>query len=113
MKALSFLSWFSAANNKLTGKIQLGSFRAASYTGNPGLCGFPLLYSCVLGSAHNEDSNEEEDDIDVEWFYVIAGIGYVTGLLLVYFTLLCHTSWRNAYFNFLTNLIDFCLKIFD
>lgn len=113
LKGLHFLSWFSVANNNLAGEIpqgtQLHSFPASSYLGNPGLCGFPISRKCSSRAYDKEhDSSEEESGFEFPWLYVIAGFGYAKGLLTVCVTLLFHTSWRNAYFNFLTDITGNC-----
>lgn len=115
LKALTFLSWFSVAHNQLTGRIprggQLENFLSASYIDNPGLRGFPLPDNCSYESptgSKNSVNNyvKDEDELEVQWFYVLSVLGYATGFFVVCFTLWLHTSWRNAYFNFLLGLKD-------
>ncbi|GMN69709.1 hypothetical protein TIFTF001_038756 [Ficus carica] len=75
------------SNNNLSGKIptgtQLQSFEASSYTGNPELCGAPLLKmfpgyeptASTAPAARNEE--EDQDKFITTGFYVTLGLGFV------------------------------------
>ena len=77
------------SNNNLSGKIptgtQLQSFEASSYTGNPELCGAPLLKRCsgdepaVSTAPPARDEEEDQDNFVTGGFSVTLGLGFVVG----------------------------------
>ncbi|KAL5573832.1 hypothetical protein UlMin_023429 [Ulmus minor] len=103
------------SNNNLSGKIptstQLQSFDAATYMGNPELCGAPLP-KCQWeerdNSGANKESKEEEGQpgFITKGFYVSAAIGFVIAFWGVCGSLLLIKSWRHAYFKLLDHVQD-------
>ncbi|GAA0182924.1 transmembrane signal receptor [Lithospermum erythrorhizon] len=110
---LTFLSSFSVANNDLEGEIPLGgqlqTFNATPYEGNPKLCGYMLHKSCILSALPTVDNAAEEEESDSPWIEPV-WIGYLVGLSIVCLTLVFHSSWRNAYFDFLNRLFGKVIK---
>ncbi|XP_042491838.1 putative receptor like protein 25 [Macadamia integrifolia] len=85
---LTFLSVLNLSQNHLTGRIpqgnQFGTFPAASYEGNLGLCGPPLPKRCgVIDSALPPAlalEKEEDSTSILDWRFVIAG--YCSGVII-------------------------------
>ncbi|GMN68264.1 hypothetical protein TIFTF001_037324 [Ficus carica] len=104
------------SNNKLSGKIptgtQLQSFEASSYTGNPELCGAPLLKRCpgdepaVSTDPPARDEEEDQDKFVTRGFYVTLGLGFLVGFWGVCGSLIFSKTWRYSYFNFLSDAND-------
>ncbi|RVW94638.1 LRR receptor-like serine/threonine-protein kinase GSO1 [Vitis vinifera] len=121
LSQIAGLSVLDLSNNTLSGKIPLGtqlqSFDASTYEGNPGLCGPPLLKRCPedeLGgvSFTNGLSSKKEDiqdDANNIWFYGNIVLGFIIGFWGVCGTLLFNSSWRYAYFQFLSKIKDWLL----
>ncbi|XP_061999242.1 receptor-like protein 7 [Rosa rugosa] len=84
---LTFLAKFNVSHNNLTGPIphgtQLTSFDITSYEGNSGLCGDPLPEKCGNPSLP-PSSVEDNDPIEFDWKFVVAGFGsgLVVGVVL-------------------------------
>ncbi|KAJ9679641.1 hypothetical protein PVL29_021539 [Vitis rotundifolia] len=111
------LSVLDLSNNNLSGKIPLGtqlqSFNASTYEGNPGLCGPPLLKKCPedeLGKASfigfGSKPEDVQDDANNIWFCGSIVLGFIIGFWGVCGTLLFNSSWRYAYFQFLSKIKD-------
>lgn len=89
---LSFLSAFSVANNDLEGEIpragQFDTFSAASFEGNPKLCGYVLNRSCPLAVEDAKESDHENRSSVSWWHYmkIPFGMGYFVGFLAVFLT---------------------------
>ncbi|KAG9136256.1 hypothetical protein Leryth_003853 [Lithospermum erythrorhizon] len=114
LSRLSFLSSFSVANNHLEGEIphggQLETFSASSFEGNPKLCGNILQRRCTLTAPRTEDNAAEEEEGYSPWIERPLWIGYLVGFAMVCITLVFHSSWRNAYFDFLNRLAGKIIK---
>lgn len=81
---LNFLSFLNLSNNQLTGRIpigaQFGTFSAACFEGNKGLCGSPLNVTCKSASPEvhsNNESTKAGDKIDLQ--FIVTGLGYGLG----------------------------------
>ncbi|XP_060195196.1 receptor-like protein EIX2 [Lycium barbarum] len=102
ISSLTSLSHLNVSHNDLRGRIpvstQLQSFSNSSFIGNK-LCGLPLTESC--SKKNPEVENEEEDDNEVEWFYVSMAIGFIVAFWGVSAPLLFIRQWRHSYFSFL------------
>jgi EIX receptor 1/2 len=108
------------SNNNLSGRIptgiQLQSFNASAYIGNPYLCGLPLLKRCVgdeaargpqTGSKQGEGNIQEHaNSREHLWFYASVALGFIFGFWGVCGTLLLKNSWRHAYFRYLERIGD-------
>ncbi|GMN68265.1 hypothetical protein TIFTF001_037325 [Ficus carica] len=109
------LNVLNLSNNHLSEKIptgtQLQSFEASSYTGNPELCGAPLLKRCpsdepTVSTAPAAQDEEDQDKFVTPGFYVTLGLGFVVGFWGVCGTLIFSKTWRYSYFNFLDDVYD-------
>ncbi|KAL1542388.1 hypothetical protein AAHA92_26489 [Salvia divinorum] len=109
---LTFLSVLNLSYNHLTGMIPTGpqfqTFSADSFRGNTRLCGFPLDRSCNSPHVPVPTPSEPKDE-EIEWGYVFAASGYVVGIGIVAWTLLCCRRWRERYFGKIEEVVD---KIF-
>ncbi|KAF3431799.1 hypothetical protein FNV43_RR26535 [Rhamnella rubrinervis] len=109
---ISSLAYLDLSNNKLWGEIptstQLQTFNASEYAGNLGLCGPPLTSTCpedkTFSGPSNSSGGNESEWLDMSWFNIGIGVGFVVGFWGVCGTLALKTSWREAYFRFLNNL---------
>nr|XP_027125665.1 receptor-like protein EIX2 [Coffea arabica] len=117
MAALTFLNHLNLSSNNLSGRIPTGNqFQTLTdpsiYEGNIALCGDPLPTKCensgtkpYPGGNVDEDENEE-DDLEKLWFFLVVGLGYFLGFWGVCASLILKKSWGDAYFNFLLGLKD-------
>ncbi|XP_028064567.1 receptor-like protein EIX2 [Camellia sinensis] len=113
LSSLTFLSHLNMSFNNLSGRIptgnQLQTLNDPSiYIGNDGLCGAPLLNSCLDnkssdGDHKHADESKVADETDFLWFYTGIGPGFLVGFLGVCGTLNFKRSWRYAYFQFIEN----------
>ncbi|XP_009627877.1 receptor-like protein EIX1 [Nicotiana tomentosiformis] len=114
---LHFLSVLDLSSNNLSGKIpsstQLQSFDPSSYEGNNELCGLPLaecpedrdIQSPFVD--HSKINNLDKDDKILSFgFYVCVASGFILGFWGVIFTLVLKQSFRDAYFQKLTNVAN-------
>ncbi|KAJ9540190.1 hypothetical protein OSB04_026696 [Centaurea solstitialis] len=106
LSSLSFLSSFNVSSNNLTGRIpsstQLQSFNESSFMGNK-LCGDPLIESCTVKVHADKDQEEENEGAD--WGLIISIVsGFIVGFWVVLAPLIVSTTWRIAYFNFLSDM---------
>ncbi|KAI3447805.1 hypothetical protein Pfo_004470 [Paulownia fortunei] len=94
---LTFLSFLNLSYNKLVGMIPTGSqfqtFSAASFTGNPGLCGFPLNKSCNSNGPAGK-SAPSLNIIEFDWQFIFTGLGFGVGASLVIAPLAFCKQWR-------------------
>ncbi|CAL5430560.1 unnamed protein product [Camellia sinensis] len=75
---------------------------------NDGLCGAPLLNSCLNdkssdGDHKHADESKVADETSFLWFYTSIGPGFLVGFLGVCGTLNFKKSWRYANFQFIEN----------
>ncbi|XP_059633813.1 receptor-like protein EIX2 [Cornus florida] len=101
LSSLTFLAHLNVSHNNLVGKIpsrnQLETLDDSSiYEGNPLLCGLPLLTKCPgddifdvrpQDGGHLDDS-DDENGLDMAWFYIGLGPGFVVGFWVVFGTIL-------------------------
>ncbi|KAJ9679640.1 hypothetical protein PVL29_021538 [Vitis rotundifolia] len=117
LSQIAGLSVLDLSNNTLSGKIPLGtqlqSFNASTYEGNLGLCGPPLLKKCPEdepGEASfigfGSKTKDIQDDANNIWFCGSIVLGFIIGFWGVCGTLLFNSSWRYAYFQFLSKIKD-------
>ncbi|OQU76326.1 LRR receptor-like serine/threonine-protein kinase GSO2 [Sorghum bicolor] len=97
---LAFLSYMDLSYNNLTGRIpsgsQLDSLYASNtymYTGNMGLCGYPLTTTCsnIDTSMQSPLGGTEEGP---DFFYLGLGCGFIVGIWMVFCALLFKKRWR-------------------
>ncbi|KAL2239726.1 UNVERIFIED_CONTAM: Receptor-like protein 3 [Sesamum indicum] len=91
LTGLHFLSLFSVAYNDLEGEIpsggQFNTFPAASFEGNPKLCGNVLKRNCTVVT-QVDMMPEEEPEVESSWYDIPFGLGYFVGFFAVSVTLL-------------------------
>ncbi|XP_050145537.1 tyrosine-sulfated glycopeptide receptor 1-like [Malus sylvestris] len=113
LSSLHFLSSFSVAYNNLQGNIPLGTqlqgFNDTAFEGNPGLCGFPLPNECQ--KKRPGDTTKNREDVDdtangIPWLHISVSLGFIVGFWGVCGPLALSRSWRFAYFQFLSNIVD-------
>ncbi|XP_071704080.1 receptor-like protein EIX2 [Rutidosis leptorrhynchoides] len=113
LSQLSNLGVLDLSSNNLAGRIprstQLQSFNAASYIGNPALCGLPLPNECPGDEATSSKPRDEgiveqeyEDKLISKGFFVSIAVGFAFGVLGFYGSLALIDSWRYAFFGFFT-----------
>ncbi|CBI22612.3 unnamed protein product, partial [Vitis vinifera] len=118
LSEITRLSVLDLSNNNLFDRIPLGtqlqSFNSSTYEGNPQLCGLPLLKKCP-GDEIRKDSptiegyiREAANDL---WLCISIVLGFIIGFWGVCGTLILKTSWRIAYFEFVTKAKDYLLRI--
>ncbi|KAK9221116.1 hypothetical protein WN944_009541 [Citrus x changshan-huyou] len=89
LASLNYLSVLNLSNNQLEGPIpggpQFNTFGNDSYSGNLGLCGFPLSKSCSIDEAPEPTTPTgffEGDDAS-SWFdWKLAKLGYASGVVI-------------------------------
>ncbi|XP_054811424.1 receptor-like protein EIX1 [Prosopis cineraria] len=94
------------SNNNLSGKIPIGTqlqgFNASCYGENLDLCGMPLDKKCLedkVPSPQIFDHSEDDDDsIFSQQFYLSMGIGFAVGFWTFMGPLLFNQSWRQTYY---------------
>ncbi|CAN6552803.1 unnamed protein product [Malus baccata var. baccata] len=115
LSSLNFLSKFSVAYNNLHGEIPLGtqlqSFDATAFEGNPGLCGSPLPNKCQKKSPGDSDTTKDQEDVHdsgngIPWLQISVSLGFIVGFWGVCGPLALNRSWRYAYFEFFSNVLD-------
>jgi hypothetical protein len=115
MASLTFLSHLNLSYNNFSGRIpsstQLQSFSALSFIGNHDLCGPPLTPSCIGDDTPPEpipnvddEGGEDNDWIDMKWFYMSIPLGFVVGFWGVIGPLAFNKAWRSAFFKFLDDM---------
>ncbi|KAL6203475.1 hypothetical protein ACLB2K_027175 [Fragaria x ananassa] len=110
---LHFLASFSVAYNNLQGQIpsgtQLQGFSTTAYEGNPGLCGAPLPNHCQPTNGSTITTNTEdglENGNEFEWLHFFEAFGFMIGFGGICGPLALSSSWRFAYFQFLSSAIS-------
>ncbi|XP_074282431.1 receptor-like protein 7 [Silene latifolia] len=97
---LNFLSLLNLSYNNLSGTIpqgnQLQTFDSNAYIGNPGLCGPPLKpnYQSTPSNIALKQARVASNDSEIEWLYILIGVGFFTGVALVTATLI---FWRKGW----------------
>ncbi|KAK9221121.1 hypothetical protein WN944_009546 [Citrus x changshan-huyou] len=89
LASLNYLSVLNLSNNQLEGPIpggpQFNTFENDSYSGNSGLCGFPLSKSCSIDEAPEPTTPTgfiEGDDAS-SWFdWKLAMLGYASAVVI-------------------------------
>ncbi|CAK8578695.1 unnamed protein product [Lathyrus sativus] len=111
--------WRGVGCNTTTGN-QLDTFSNDSYQANPQLCDIPITKACPKNSSfedahcshteeeHKNDNNhgDKRKGIVINPFYITMIAGFFTGFWVFWGSILLFTSWRHAYFRFLSNMED-------
>ncbi|CAA7024323.1 unnamed protein product [Microthlaspi erraticum] len=104
---LNSLGYFNVSCNNFSGEIpfkgHLVTFDERSYIGNAHLCGLPTNISCnpsrvPKASAPTHAKEEEDDVIDMEWFYWTCGAVYISTFLALLTFLCIDTRWSREWF---------------
>uniref|UniRef100_A0A0D3HN52 non-specific serine/threonine protein kinase n=1 Tax=Oryza barthii TaxID=65489 RepID=A0A0D3HN52_9ORYZ len=120
---LTYLSILDLSYNNLTGPIPSGgqletlyTYNPLMYSGNNGLCGFPLQRSCPGNSTskngdlskekHGDQQIPELHSDDQMFFLFGCGVGFVVGSWVVFFSLLSVKTWSIAYFRLFDSVYD-------
>jgi hypothetical protein len=102
---LTSLAKLNLSRNQLVGPIprgnQFGTFENDSYSGNLGLCGYPLSKTCINDKPHDPPLPsifQQDDDVNgIDWKVVLMGYGFgmVVGLSLGYIVFsIGKVDWR-------------------
>ncbi|KAE8099175.1 hypothetical protein FH972_017179 [Carpinus fangiana] len=101
---LIFLSFLNISNNQLVGRIpevkQFATFSEDSYTGNKGLCGFPLKVKCggnVSPPAPKSRDSSSTMLIGFDWQFIVTGLGFGVGAAVVVAPLMFWEKGRRWY----------------
>ena len=123
MASLTFLNHLNLPHNNLSGRIPTGNQLQALddpsiYRDNPALCGRPITAKCpgdeeTPNRPGGDDQDEDEDGAEVEmkWFYMSMGTGFVVGFWGVCGSLLIKESWRHAYFRLVYDIKEWLLLV--
>ncbi|XXG85175.1 hypothetical protein AAC387_Pa11g0308 [Persea americana] len=112
---MTSLNHLNLSYNSFSGRIpsgrQLDTINDSSiYTGNPLLCGPPLLNQCPgddetqCDSRLNLGGEGDEDEFVIQLLYFSMAPGFVVGFWVVCGILLFKRSWRIAYYNFFDDM---------
>ncbi|KAJ4710650.1 Leucine-rich-repeat receptor-like protein [Melia azedarach] len=86
LATLTFLSVLKLSQNLLVGEIprgnQFGTFSAADFEGNVGLCGFPLPKDCHVSLPPMASTSSNQAAFDWEFFWIGFGFGEGTGAVI-------------------------------
>ncbi|KAJ9175018.1 hypothetical protein P3X46_013605 [Hevea brasiliensis] len=107
MSSLSFLGYLNLSNNNFSGRISfvghLTTFESSSFSGNPGLCGAPLVGQCPgdypTSAGTAESAIADGYSVD-KWFYLAVGLGFAAGILVPCFILIVQRTWSDVCFSF-------------
>ncbi|KAH7690702.1 Non-specific serine/threonine protein kinase protein [Dioscorea alata] len=111
---LTSLNHLNLSYNKFYGKIPYGGQLQALpdpsiYSGNQGLCGFPLDKKCEITAPAQPPSlpnNEDDDNSENIWFYLSMSLGFIFGFWAIFGALILKKRWRYAYFRFVDHIYD-------
>ncbi|KAJ6830634.1 putative leucine-rich repeat receptor-like protein kinase [Iris pallida] len=115
MTYLTFLSYLELSSNNLSGRIpsgnQLQTFNESMYTGNPGLCGFPVKQICENddnGAGTRNNNTSEEDGAGSEaWLPYLGTVpGFAVGFWVFWGTLILKSNWKDAYLRYIDRQYD-------
>ncbi|KAH7690705.1 Non-specific serine/threonine protein kinase protein [Dioscorea alata] len=111
---LTSLNHLNLSYNNFYGKIPYGGQLQALpdpsiYSGNQGLCGFPLDKRCEITAPAQPLSflnNEDDDNSETIWFYLSMSLGFIFGFWAISSSLILKKRWRYAYFRFVDHIYD-------
>ncbi|CAL4971256.1 unnamed protein product [Urochloa decumbens] len=104
MSSLLSLTSLDLSSNNLSGEIPTGYQlrtldNASIYSGNPGLCGFPLNTTCSISTSPMVGIITHHPEYETFWLYYSVTAGVVFGFWLWFGVLFLCKSWRFAFFN--------------
>ena len=107
--SLNFLSFLNLSFNQLEGEIptgtQLQTFLESSYEGNKELGGPPLKRKCTDPSPPTSEETHPDSGMKINWVYIGAEIGFVTGIGIVIGPLVLWRRWRRWYYTHVDRLL--------
>ncbi|KAH7690707.1 Non-specific serine/threonine protein kinase protein [Dioscorea alata] len=111
---LTSLNHLNLSYNNFYGEIPYGGQLQALpdpsiYSGNQGLCGFPLDKKCEITAPTQPPSlpnNEDDDNSENIWFYLSMSLGFIFGFWAIFGALILKKRWRYAYFRFVDHIYD-------
>ncbi|XP_065618219.1 receptor-like protein EIX2 isoform X3 [Quercus suber] len=112
MSNLTFLSYLDLSYKNFSGRIpssiQLQSFDALSYVGNPQLCGDPFSKNCTIEeeSLKRSPTSSAKDDSINSSFYLGMGVGFAVGFWAICGALFFNRTWRHSCFRFSDDIRD-------
>ncbi|XP_039142397.1 receptor-like protein EIX2 [Dioscorea cayenensis subsp. rotundata] len=114
MTNLTSLNHLNLSYNNFYGEIPHGGQLQvlpdpSIYSGNPGLCGFPLDKKCEITAPAQPPSlpnNEGENNLETIWFYLSMPLGFMFGFWAIFGALILKESWRYAYFRFIDHIYN-------
>ncbi|KAI4353399.1 hypothetical protein L6164_002352 [Bauhinia variegata] len=109
LASLSFLSVLNLSFNELVGRIPTGSqlqlFEAASYKGNKGLCGPPLIQNCSYDRVPPPSRISHSDASSTNWKIISAELGFTFGIGMVILPIIFWKRWRLMFSEFLDRIL--------
>ncbi|KAH7690698.1 Receptor protein-tyrosine kinase protein [Dioscorea alata] len=114
MTNLTSLNHLNLSYNNFYGEIPYGGQLQALpdpsiYSGNQGLCGFPLDKKCEITAPAQPPSlpnSEDDDNLETIWFYLSMSLGFIFGFWAISGALILKKRWRYAYFRFVDHIYD-------
>ena len=105
MASLTLFNHLNLSYNNLSGRISTGNQLqtlddSSIYRHNPALCGRPITAKCpgddgTPNPPCGDDEGDDEDgaEVEINWFYMSMGTGFVVGFWGVCGTLVVKESW--------------------
>ncbi|XP_039137106.1 receptor-like protein EIX2 [Dioscorea cayenensis subsp. rotundata] len=114
MTNLTSLNHLNLSYNNFYGEIPYGGQLEALpdpsiYSGNQGLCGFPLDKKCEIEAPAQPPTlpnNEDDNNLENIWFYLSMSLGFIFGFWAISGALILKKRWRYAYFRFVDHIYD-------
>ncbi|KAJ9682655.1 hypothetical protein PVL29_018554 [Vitis rotundifolia] len=122
--SLTLLNHLNLSHNNLSGRIPSGNQMQtlddpSIYRDNPAICGCPITAKCPGDdngtpnppSGDDEDHDEDGAEVEMKWFYMSMGTGFVVGFWGVCGTLVVKESWMHSYFRLVYDIKEWLLLV--